>query len=813
MKRSRRTHHKTENKMHFEDAFWSADYITGIREFLSVLDARLLETQRSLDGFRGYAELIDASEQKLVQINNLKPVKHHWEADSLTVTKFKHDKEFVSLDQFQGALDQEWKDARVSTQQLSVQISSNAILRLQQFVEDYKEYIRHSKADLQFQYNQYVKVTQSVVTIEKRLVSKIATMENVHGSTKPAEPIPPSLAPKQSEQGDDEKEDDIFRFPMTIGTTTLQCLGNLSDLLSTMMSEVRLRKRMIPLPGVNNDYFSSEDFVFWVKQTLNNEDTRVKIEKFGQDMLGLGLIHNWNRLGSTLFVSDSGYYEFTDLARFTAKFDPQAKEEKEIPPVVSTPSQPHQPSSGIWSNLKSTFVQPTDLETLKKDVHELNSKYTNEILCVSSEKAKLEDLIKKTTRKAEIFEKNKIELVTALNSFLVSQLVKEHEERLATLKKLQDLSFSDSTVGLDLLQTMTNTNGGWYWPQNDVKFINHIVANHSIELFGVDLINLDLDLKSTDLKTRSVPVFIKLSLESLNDIEDVKCLWVQDLDMTDANETKNKVFQKLICLGGDDLVAEVTNLVNWIFETSKPASIVNFLKLWLLELPDSVVPFTCYDSLIKHYSAPDDEKSSIITILGSIPRQNLATLLFIAEHVVSKVEADSLLNLEQFPFYHLLLRPSVKTNYASIDDSYILSYFTEDLYNKELIDELFTKLEELESHHDERTHNNVEKSIASVKVERSKTPAIKTTTPSSPGMELTSDGLRVFKTRSPAPSPNHSPKAGRSRTNSNLTPHRLSMGNSSNLLRPSDNLSKRSSLIVQSADNDETDTQATEISL
>jgi hypothetical protein len=769
--------------MRFTECFWSSDYISGIKSLVQSLDDRVVETQAALEAFKEHAELLDTQGHKLTGINRSK--KFAQRENSRRLEKFREKSTPLTLEDFNSQQFDYIKRTIEDVLHLSAEIKSDLILRLSDFIEDYNDFIKSSKNSLQFQYNQYMKVTQSVNSLEKKLVARMGAVENVQSIDQ--------VTPTSSQPPQETQEDDTFQFPLKIGSSSLQTVQNLGDLLHSLMNEVRMRRRMIPIPGVNNEYFSSEDFVSWVKENLSNEDTRIKIEKFGQDMIELGLILNWNKLGSQAFLSDSGYYEFTDLARFTAKFDPDSEEH-------TNESAPEIVTSGMWTNWKSPFATSRNPEALKKEVQELNQAYIHEVMSANEERTKLEKLIYDVSSKAQVFESNRLELLFSLNKLFLDKLVKEHECRLDSLKQLQSQVFTETSLQFELLQTMITSNGGWYWPNNGVRYVNHDTTKKCLELLATDLVNQVMDSKDMNDRTRSVPVFVKIFLKSLSDVDAIKDLWCQPFDIGSANETKNIVFKNLISIDDGDLVSSSVHLVDWLFQNEQKQRIVNFFKLWLLELPDSVVPFTCYESLMKHYHGKE-EQQKIVTILGSMPRQNLATLLLLMDHICSVISIDELLRMESFPFYHLILRPSPKTTHANIDDMLTLTCFIEDLYSADFREALYARLVKSEQYYKERENRHNQQLLASLKLERVKTPMITTAGTSgshsrTASQELTPDGLRPFKTKSPSSSPLGSPKGGRSRTNSNLASHRLSIGSS---LRPSDHLSKRNSLQVPSS--------------
>lgn len=575
--------------MHFKDSSWSHDYATGIRSLLTELDCRLKETQADLDQFVGYS--------KLFQLKLPVPSKIEHRGPGLRrIQSYQHS---------------QWTQSAESSAKVSSQIDADVVLRLTDFIEDYRNFI-----------------TSATTAIEARLKDH-----------------------NRAQANEETKEDDSFHFPLMIGTTRLETVSNLSDLLHEMIEGIRTNRRMIPLPGVNNDYFSSESFVKWVKQNLA-ENSMLKVESFGQNLLDHGLIRNWNKIGSHAKYCD-GYYEFTDLARYTAKFVEQAPQ------------------------------RPVDMR---------------------DDKLGLELLIMGIANKAEVYERDRVELLVKVQKTVSEIMVRYHQSQLTLWNEQSKVA---NPVEDELMDVMKRSSGGWYWPRG------------SRSDFCDDILNQPVDHSDDDMRTKSVPLLFK---HMLNDIVDAE--WAKPFDLTKAHDVKHGLLR----------LADHSDL-------SDSSIDVNFLKLWLLELPDGLIPFTCYDSLVRYYKEPG--RDSVVAIVGSIPRQNLSTLLMLMDQV-SKIPLDELSKHEPFPFHHLILRPPPKTVYANMDDSTALLQLITDLCDESVRDGLYQKLEAMEKFNRERTQRQEQLSIRKQVI----APVKKSSPQASPS-------LRIFKTLSPGSPHSH----------------------------------------------------------
>lgn len=789
--------------MRFENTFWSSDYISGIKALLGTLEGSCEEGRDSLEYYKSYADLLDLQSKKLREMST----RSHKFLERHTLKSIENSssilEDFEQNHQPLGSLEHQKRvqlknvdTIRETKSALSLKIQSDIILSLSDFLEDYSDFISDSRKALTTQFNVYAKSNQHVLVCDKNYVNKSRELEDVdikdhHNGPKPVRKegkVLPTV-PTATKELDDE----LFKFPLQIGSTVFQNISELKDFMALLIQEIPIKRRLIPIPGINNEYFSSENFFTWVKSNRENEDSRRKIEKFGQDLIALGLLSNWNKLAANKFASDEGYYEFTDLARYISNFD-----ENKVPKLEVTPSpkvqEPRLPAASVFDGLRNRFRSSDDIVILKQNLKEAKQKYLEAVDKSYGERKNLETLIQTVSRKAEVFETNRIKLLSHSNNLFNDLVVEEHEKQLQVSRNVREESvFNDDTLSYELIKRSINTDSGWYWPKSEARFSTYgrSKTSSNVELFGHDLLNQYRDPNDKDPTTKSIPLFLKDIIHHLDTTENVGEAWLDEIDISKVSEIKRSIllaipdYEQQFNLEDFDIDIDhyfTTKIVSDIFSKYTSKDIVGFLKLWLLELPDSVIPFTAFDQLKTSYLEEQDD-SSKVKILGSIPRQNLASLLFIAEHLSKQIkDVDQLILNERVPLHHLLLRPSPKLTSVNVEDITIFKKLCHDLLKKDFQDLLRTKLAELEETHLER-EKRAEDSLQRLKQQpKELSPPPKLDKSESINNSLTVDGLRPFKTKSPLNSPMTSPKVGRSRTNSNLF---------SPLRRPSDSLHRR----------------------
>ena len=195
---------------------------------------------------------------------------------------------------------------------------------------------------------------------------------------------------------------------------------------------------------------------------------------------------------------------------------------------------------------------------------------------------------------------------------------------------------------------------------------------------------------------------IKIIEERSNEnVDDIKKLWSSPIeyqsqwkvkqDLTDiisefAPDLKNDLANKNL------IEQEFINQVLNHLKSLKTNSVIVFIKNWLLEISDSVIPFVIFDSLMNLYNEEGEVPAEeLVKILSTIPRSNLSSLIYLLEYIsnlfelgdipsyeisdelpdeslLTKIDADQIKQVSEqlnsmdeigsIPLMHLIIRPS-----------------------------------------------------------------------------------------------------------------------------------------------------------
>lgn len=544
------------------------------------------------------------------------------------------------------------------------------------------------------------------------------------------------------EQQTRSEQNDLFDFPLSVGSViTFSDFTQFRGFFSRVVDAVEVTRRAIPLPGYRNEIFSSEQLCeyFLKGKSVGFNPSRLNLERFGQGLIDLKIIVGTGFFAKK-FASEGKWYEWSGPF-----LDALSQEQ------IHSPKQAHLPSlklaslkidgtqqyvnemalstskkfNGMFKSMKSSFMKPRNPEEVIKA---LEQSYNDTYEELQRTKHLLDMEISHRSKNLETFERLKIEVVyrslTKLLEIIYGHSLKSVEQmREFTQHFVSD--FNKAEYYENEFETMVREFAcGIYFPSNvapghvaQKNFtgqLNTIFQNINIEFNLFKDIPLQVNLSNSQgiiLTNQSIPKFlieaIKLVELEEGDSSEIKDLWIAPLNQQSYWLVKNEIvtaIQNFIpgpeinIHSSHDVDGAVIDMIIQNLRTRSKSISVNFLKNWCLEIGDSIIPSTVFDSLIGNYSPKSADQnaqmSETIRILTTIPRANLSSLVHILEHV-SKVNelytlqgfgttddvadpssasndddniykvAESLNRMQTIgsvPFLHLIMRPSIVKN-------------------------------------------------------------------------------------------------------------------------------------------------------
>lgn len=584
-----------------------------------------------------------------------------------------------------------------------------------------------------------------------------------------------------------------FDFPLFIGPAKLKSQNELSAFLNDAISKIETTKRTFPLPGHKSDIFSSEELCKFLVQRrpFRINPTRLNLERFGQGLLDLKLIVGNGIMNYRKFKSEGLWFEWSDLASYVSGYQKNSdlsensdgdvneheRSTADVTPPNGTPnsklrqriideisakhmnevaSSTSKRFNDMFKSMKLSILHTDYDEKLERLEQEYNEKYYD----LHELKYLMDNEVLDRSQALERFEKMKIGLVYQSLTKLLEVIYNFSLDSTSRLHKFASTLISGinnpANYENDFNRLLDQFSTGIYSPSilSPENFQKHqystTQANNNFQNLKLQFnlykdIPLQINISQTDkdnelLSFSSLPFFvyqvIKLIEHKQND-KSLKEYWEMPINHNKYWHVKEQIINTLSEENFDQVtISNETSLQQHLIEKTVDLlgnqdllDILNFIKNWLLEIGDSLIPCLVYDSLILLYkSKPEDESSKrpeLVRILSSIPRSNVSSLLFILEHLsveysLSQIPSfglsdefpeelktptdkeilqqvattlNSMAAIGAVPFTHLILRPSpIKSASGLKPPIEIYNLLLVDLLSIDVRSELFINL-------------------------------------------------------------------------------------------------------------------------
>jgi hypothetical protein len=571
---------------------------------------------------------------------------------------------------------------------LASAIDREVLEKITLFLKFYEAKLRSSTTELINIFLDYESTFHEVESIKEQYYECLRMKEFSESSRKPSESEDreSETETKQESASDNSEEieptppltssetslDSEFNFPLIMGPLKVTKSTDLSKLLKKLVGLITTIRRKIPIPGYRNEIYSSDQLCqFFIKnRAFGMDPTRVNLEKFGQSLIDLKLIVSTNFLGANKFKSESMWFEWTELAIYVSEFDvanDNRLQSIKLPTIDETTTKfmndmaqnTSKKFNGMFKSVKTSLLKTNYSE----QIVDLQEKYSSKYMDLQQMKHLLDTEIFNYSQFLEKFEINKIEIVyhslaklleIIYNSSLNST---NNLHRLATdfIKKINKPENYEN----DLRQLVEDFSSGIYFPSsvNPDNIKNNGSSNQynnniqnlkcQFNLYKDVLLQVQVGKTSLLLILTSIPQFLYDIIQVIKEKEEAgkSEFWTNPLDHQDYWVVKQNTIQtinnyepspELEHAKEDVISAEIIEQVVQSLKNFKTHNLINFLKIWMLEINDSLIPYIVYDSIINLYkSKSEDENTSdeLEKILSTIPRSNLASVIFILEHI------------------------------------------------------------------------------------------------------------------------------------------------------------------------------------
>ena len=453
------------------------------------------------------------------------------------------------------------------------------------------------------------------------------------GSPKPGPVSVPSI---KVEEEQDEVE------PVEIGDQTYQA-DDIKKMLTHAINTVRLGETKVPILGTYQNVTTGAEIVEYVQKHMGGTSVSYA-EKIGQDLIDNGFLRLVGNVGSTFANSSKMNYQWrTKVFQITGIPEKRPKLMGRASTVASqdSGSAPDSPVigdrvsdlwQGGWNPLHNQNPNETPAERLRREARDADERYKGGVRKLDSLRCALEEAMVdhfKFMERCELDRLRAIKSVILDFSGAISNVIPSLQSGVDNMMLFQETVQPQG----DVRYLLENYRTGSYIP----KVVTYENYYNSVDeqTFGVDIeARARADRKRVPLIVTTLLTFLDSHYPDLEGDEARRGIWVVDVPLAATHHLRSQINN------GKQPPMELLDK----YEIPIVASV---LKLYLLELPDSLVSSHVYEIVKTIYtstgqSGSEQARISVIqSTLGQLRLANIASLDAIITHFSRLIELTS----------------------------------------------------------------------------------------------------------------------------------------------------------------------------
>lgn len=455
-------------------------------------------------------------------------------------------------------------------------------------------------------------------------------------STGSPEPTPQTVPSIKVDEEEDEPE------PIDIGDVTYQP-EQVKKMLTHVLDNIRLGETKVPILGTYQNVTTGAEIVEYIQKHMGGS-TVSYAEKIGQDLINNGFLRLIGNMGNAFANSSKMNYQWrTKVFQITGIPEKRPKLGTRSTTLASNDSgaTPDSPVIGDrmseiwgsgWNPLNNAHPNETPGEKLRREARDADERYKSAVRKLDGIRCNLEEAIidhLKFMERCELDRLKAIKSVILDFSGAISNVIPSLQSTVDNMMLFQE---TVQPLG-DLRYLLENYRTGSYIPK--VVTYENYYNNVDEQTFGVDIeARARADRKRVPIIVTTILTFLDSRYPDLEGDEARRSIWVVDVPLSATHHLRNHINT------GKAIEPD-------LLEKYEVPIVAAVLKLYLLELPDSLVSAHVYEIVKTIYtstaqSASEQARISVIqSTLGQLRLANIATLDAIVTHFSRLIELTS----------------------------------------------------------------------------------------------------------------------------------------------------------------------------
>ncbi|EGU82224.1 hypothetical protein FOQG_00173 [Fusarium oxysporum f. sp. raphani 54005] len=615
----------------FADSFWSSDYAAGLGVLFSKLQQGVHENRQVLTIARLRAEAEETYGQRL---GDIAP-----SADKIT-GGFSRDDGATVRKAFDG-MRNEMQDAARNHRRIAQSIRDLVVNPFSRWCDAHEARIQDSQDELQVRIKAHDRQAEAVKKLRSVYFNKCRLVEDLEEENKLAFQDP-ETSPKgnqnipeikvQPHKEEEPEEEELYE----IGDDTYQP-EQVKKILSQMLSSIKMGETKVPILGTYLNTSSGSDIVEYLQRSMGNIGVAYA-ERIGQDLVNNGFLRLIGNVGSTFANSSKMFYQWRPKA-FQMAGVPEKKSINRTFSLASTGSEGADSPVGTvseylanWNVLNNSHPNETPGQRLKREASEADEKYREGVRKLDQLRCELEEAIHLHLKFLERCELDRLKAVkTVILDFsgTIGNVIPSLQSTVDQMMLFQETIQPQS----DLRYLLETYRTGSFVPK--VVVYENYYNKVDEQTFGIDLeARARADKKRVPMIVTTILTYLDHHYPDLEGDEARRGVWLLEVPLSQSHRLRAKVND------GKPVSPDV-------FDEFDIPTVASLLKVYLLELPDSLVSSHVYEIIRTIYSTPstDADESSRIAALQSTLSQlrltNIATLDACMNHFTRLIDLTS----------------------------------------------------------------------------------------------------------------------------------------------------------------------------
>ncbi|SMR55004.1 unnamed protein product [Zymoseptoria tritici ST99CH_1E4] len=622
----------------FATSFWSSDYAGGLGVLFGKLQQGVQENDQVLTIARMRADAEDLYGQKLGEIQY---------ATDRIEGGFQRD-DGASVKKAYDGVRTEMGEASRSHRKIASNIRELVVNPFARWCDQHASRVQNSQDDLQGRIKAHDRQAETVRQYRSQYYNKCRRVEDLDEEEKLAFQAPDAVAltgsPKPSPISvpSIKVEEDDDPEPVEIGDETYQP-EQVKKMLTHALNNVPLGETKVPILGTYQNVSSGADITEYIQKHLG-ANSLAYAERIGQDMVSNGFLRLIGNVGNTFANSSRMKYQWRPkVFQITGVPDKKPTLLSRSSTIMSAGSDSSIPGApvigdkiseymGQWNPLNNPYPNETPAEKLRREAREADERYKAAVrkldgLRCSLEEAMIEHM--KFMERCELDRLKAIKSVVLDFSGAISNVIPSLQSTVDNMMLFQETVQPLS----DLRYLLENYRTGNYFPK--VTTYENYYNNVDEQAFGVDIeARARSDRKRVPLIITTILTFLDSHYPDLEGDEARRSIWTVDVPLGATHHLRNQLNT------GKPLSPD-------LLEKYEVPIVASVLKLYLLELPDSLVSSHVYEIIKTIYTTTSQTSSEAARIqviqstLGQLRLANIATLDALVTHFTRLIELTS----------------------------------------------------------------------------------------------------------------------------------------------------------------------------